>query len=242
MTAELRRLQSILIECGEMAVSAKPTMSVEHKSDGSLVTNVDRLVESHLREVLPQSWNRTNVWGEEYGFEPMGENGLWLVDPIDGTSNFSFHNPLWGISIALADQQGLRLGAIILPELNIQLLSERGHGAYWNDHRMDPVSLADIRSHELVSCNERAFKSLQAMNQTFEGKLRLTGAFVVDGAFTVRQWFRAMYCQGEKLYDAAGVILAAMEIGLPVGYVDGSEFKIDELLFDEKIGKAWRIG
>lgn len=242
MTAELRRLQSILAECGKMAVEAKATLRVEHKADGSLVTNADKLVESHLREVLPQSWHGTRVWGEEYGFEPMGENGLWLVDPIDGTSNFAFRNPLWGISVCLADQDGLKLGGIVLPELGIELLAERGHGAYWNNDLMDRIEISDIKSHELVSCNDRAFRILESMNLPLEGKLRLTGAFVVDGAFTVRQWFRAMYGQGEKLYDAATVILAAQEVGLPVSYVDGSEFVIKDLLVDEKISNAWRIG
>lgn len=242
MTKDLQSLQSILSECGQRAVAEKASMKVEHKPDGSLVTNVDRLIETHLREVLPNQWSETTVWGEEFGYESPGKNGLWLVDPIDGTSNFAFGNPLWGISVVLADEKGLKIGGIVLPELNIELIAEREHGAYWNNEKMPQVILEPQKPHELVSCNERAFRSLEAMNQKFEGKLRLTGAFVCDGAFTVKQWFRTMYAQGEKLYDAAGVILAATEIGLPVQYVDGSEFKPTELMRDEKIANAWKIG
>ena len=239
MTPELRRLQTILRECSQLALDAKATRTMELKPDGSIVTNVDRMIEKYLREKLSIEWMGTNVWGEEYGYEPMGANGLWLVDPIDGTSNFAYGNPLWGISIALAQPDGIQLGAIALPELNIELLSERGHGAYWNDERLPQWESKPILHHELISCNDRIMK---LMNIKVEGKSRLCGAFVIDGSFTVKQWFRAMYSGGEKLYDIAAVVLAARETGMPINYANGDVFDETKLLKDIYIQQTWKIG
>jgi len=65
MTPELRRLQTILRECSQLALDAKATRTMKLKPDGSIVTNVDRLIEKYLREKLPLQWKGTNVWGEE---------------------------------------------------------------------------------------------------------------------------------------------------------------------------------
>jgi fructose-1,6-bisphosphatase/inositol monophosphatase family enzyme len=73
------------------------------------------------------------------------------------------------------------------------------------------------------------------------GKLRLSGAFVIDGAFTVKQWFRGMVGMNEKLYDAAASILAARELGADIRYLDGSAWSEHDLLEDRRIDKPWGI-
>lgn len=234
MTLELAQLSQIVFSAGQNALLHKEGRTVEFKSDGSHVTNVDRETELRLKAELQPAWPGTNCWGEEYGFEPMGENGLWLIDPIDGTTNFAHGLPLWGVSVALMDSNGLRLGVIALPELSVMLCAERGKGAFWNGKAMPAIPPGEISSSSLVSVNER-------IKVDIPGKPRLCGAFVIDGAFTIKQYFRALFGMNEKLYDIAASVLAARELGAKIAFLDGEEFDEMDWATDIKIDRPWGI-
>jgi myo-inositol-1(or 4)-monophosphatase len=238
MTSELRALQNLIEESGRLAVAEKPNRIVELKGDRSLVTNVDKLIEEWLRERLPTFAPGTSVWGEEFGREEPAENGIWLVDPIDGTSNFSYGSPLWGISVALQDSDGLGMGVIVLPEMNITLSAQKGNGSYWNNDLLPAITAGPVEETQLVSINESATKSIA---HRLPGKPRLSGAFVVDGAFTVKQWYRALIGKNEMLYDVAASVLAARELGATITYLDGSEWSEFDLVRGSKIDKPWGI-
>ena len=234
MTQELTRLADIVHRAGQNALQHKSGRIVEFKADGSHVTNVDRETELWLKAELLPRWPGTNCWGEEYGFEPMGENGLWLIDPIDGTTNFAHGLPLWGISVALMDHESVRLGVIALPELNVMLCAERGGGAFWNGEIMPMIPPGEIKSSSLVSINERIKVNLP-------GKPRLSGAFVIDGAFTVKQFYRALFGVNEKLYDMASSLLAARELGAHIAFLDGEIFNEQDWARDVNIDRPWGI-
>lgn len=239
MSPELASLLSVVREQAAFASNTSLRKEINIKPDGSVVTGTDVAVEHNLRTQLPELRSGASFWGEELGWEPIGSNGIWLVDPIDGTSNYASGNPLWGISVALQDSEGLLLGCIVLPELCIELCSERGHGAFWNGARLPVLPPEPILPHELISVNDSALKHLGG---DVIGKPRLCGAFVVDGAFTVRRWFKALYGMNEKLYDVAATVLAAREIGLTATFCDGSAWNESDLLEDNNINKPWMIG
>ena len=239
MSPDLASLLQIVREQGEFAKSTSLRSEIKIKGDGSVVTGTDVAVEEALRVSLPKLAPGTSFWGEELGWEEMSPGGIWLVDPIDGTSNYASGNPLWGISVALQDAHGLKLGCIVLPELGYELSAERGGGAFWNGERLPVLEPTETLPHELISVNDSAFRQLDG---AVIGKPRLCGAFVVDGAFTVRRWFKSLYGMNEKLYDVAATVLAAREIGLDARNCDGSAWNERDLLSDQKIGKAWRIG
>jgi fructose-1,6-bisphosphatase/inositol monophosphatase family enzyme len=140
--------------------------------------------------------------------------------------------------VALQDDQGLRLGGIALPELGFMLLSERGQGAFWNGEALPPIPAGEVLSAELLSVNDSAFRRLSG---DLPGKLRLSGAFVIDGAFTVKQWFRGLVGMNEKLYDVASSVLAARELGADVRYLNGEPWSEGDLLDDKKIAAPWGI-
>jgi fructose-1,6-bisphosphatase/inositol monophosphatase family enzyme len=234
MTQELSQLSDIVFRAGQNAVLHKEGRTVDFKADGSHVTNVDRETEVWLKGELLPVWKGTNAWGEEYGFEPMGENGLWLIDPIDGTTNFAHGLPLWGISVALMDLDGIRLGVIALPELGVMMCAERGKGAFWNGVSMPQIPEGEIKSSSLVSVNER-------MKAAVPGKPRLSGAFVIDGAFTAKQYYRALFGVNEKLYDIAASVLAARELGAEIAFLDGTQFNEQDWAKDININRPWGI-
>jgi fructose-1,6-bisphosphatase/inositol monophosphatase family enzyme len=85
--------------------------------------------------------------------------------------------------------------------------------------------------------NDPAFRKL---GKVLPGKLRLSGAFVVDGAFTAKQWFRCLIGVNERLYDVAASVLAARELGAIVTYMDGTAWHEQDLL-NKRIAEPWGI-
>src|SRR5580693_8924567 len=97
----LAELGAATRRAGEIALEARKSLKAELKPDGSVVTNGDRSVEEYLRPLLVDLVPGSTVWGEEFGYEEDGGKGWWLVDPVDGTTNYAFGGPYWGVSIAL---------------------------------------------------------------------------------------------------------------------------------------------
>ncbi|HZH98584.1 MAG TPA: inositol monophosphatase family protein [Fimbriimonadaceae bacterium] len=231
----LPELERIAREAGRIAQRARENFVRELKPDGSVVTNGDREVEVFLRRELTTLVPGSTVWGEEFGYEEEGPGGLWCVDPVDGTSNYSFGSPLWGVSIALIVGTRPVLGAIGLPDLRELYLGADGAIVKRNGVPMPPVPPGPVEKHELVSYNDH----IARMGQPLPGKMRITGAFVVDAMFMLGQRFRGLIGYREKLYDMAATALFAQQLEADLRYADGTKMNIEDLKRDEKIAKPW---
>lgn len=211
----------------------------EIKADGSVVTNADRLAEEFLRRELAKIQPDAPVWGEEFGYAEEGPGGLWTVDPIDGTTNFAFGSPLWGVTVGLVAGEAVECGAVFLPDLDEMYLACRGKGATCNDEPLPPIPPGPIKRYEIVSCCDTVVK--RHPGQKWPGKMRCTGSFVVEGTFVARQRYRGMVGIREKLYDVAASVCLCTELGAEVRYANGRPFSIGELKKDRQIPEAWLI-
>ena len=243
--ALLPRLSEIARKAGAIALEARNTPERSLKSDGSILTNGDRQVEEFLRKELVALVPGSTVWGEEFGFSEEGEGGLWLVDPVDGTSNYSFGSPLWGVSIGLLRGANLELGSVILPDLGEHYLSARGHGVTMNGEALPSIPTGQIKPFELVSFGDRVLRTYgcgeESAQSPLPGKMRHAGAFVIDGCFVATQRYRGLIGIRERLYDIAACVLFAQELGADVRYADGSPFDLTELKQNKKIDRAWIV-
>jgi len=235
----LRALGEIAAEAGRVAQQEREHLRLELKPDVSIVTNADRASERFLRDALPSIAPGASVWGEEYGHDGMGEAGIWLVDPVDGTSNFAYGGPLWGNSIALYRDGRIELAAIALPDLGELYVAGRGQGAYRDGQRLTPIPPGPILNHELVAINEDVYLDLG--KQATPGKMRRSGAFVIDGAFVATQRYRALIGRGEGLYDAAASILICEELGAESVLLDGEAFVPADYVGGMALTRPWTI-
>ncbi len=235
----LSELDRITRRAGAIALDARKSLVRESKKDGSIVTNGDRAVEEYLRPELTALKSGSTVWGEEFGYEEEGAGGWWLVDPIDGTTNFAFGGPYWGVSIALAVEDRLKLASIYLPALDEMYLAELGQGSYLNGAPLTAIKPGPVKDEEIVSYCERLIRRYP--NTSIPGRMRCSGAFVVDGTFTATQRFRGLIGMGEKLYDVAASILINQELGADVRYASGDAFLIADIKKDTKIDAPWLI-
>jgi myo-inositol-1(or 4)-monophosphatase len=233
----LPKLAEITREGGRIAQEARKNLTREIKPDGSILTNGDQEVEQYLRSKLGSLVKDAAVWGEEYGFSEQTPAGLWLVDPIDGTSNYAFHSPLWGVSIALLVHNQVEVGAVFLPDLNELYLSARGHGVTCNGKALPRIEPGEIHPYELVSYNDHVLKACVKL----PGKMRHAGAFVIDGCFTACQRYRGLIGIRERLYDIAPCLLFNEELGADIRYADGSPLDLSELKANVKISRPWVI-
>ena len=89
--------------------------NIRIKDDGSIVTDVDILVEKNIREILSNYFPEDSIFGEELGFTKGNSSRVWIIDPIDGTTAFSQRRPEWGTLIASYENTILDTGIVICP-------------------------------------------------------------------------------------------------------------------------------
>lgn len=117
---------------------------VETKPDLSPVTEADREVERELRAMLGAERRRDAILGEEQGVSGSGSR-RWIIDPIDGTRNYSRGIPVWATLIALEKNGRIVLGVVSAPALQRRWWAERGGGAHAGG---DLVQVSGVRRPE----------------------------------------------------------------------------------------------
>jgi histidinol-phosphatase len=191
-------------------------LAVETKPDLTPVTDADRAVEAALRERLTAERPGDAILGEEYGDGGSGER-RWIIDPIDGTRNYSRGIPVWGTLIALAVESEPTVGVVSAPALGRRWWAERGGGALASGA---PIRVSGVRriedaviclpsEHSLPELAERAW--LPRGYGDFWAHM-LVAEGVVDGAIDavgVQPWDLAVAQviveeAGGRYSDAAG--------------------------------------
>lgn len=115
---------------------------VRMKSDGTPVTEADEEIERVLRQEIASAFPEHDVLGEEEGSTGEGP-ARWILDPIDGTKNFSWGIPVWATLIALEVEAEIVCGVVSAPALGDRWTAARGGGARRNG---DLIGVSDVRS------------------------------------------------------------------------------------------------
>jgi myo-inositol-1(or 4)-monophosphatase len=137
-------------EAADLALRALPesqaAKDVRHKGPGDLITRVDRESERLITQRIRERFPDHGLLAEEGTAHPGTARGAasarWLVDPIDGTSNFAHGLPWFAVSIALEQEGIIQCGAVAVPPLREVFVAERGRGAYLIADPSQPVRLA----------------------------------------------------------------------------------------------------
>ncbi len=117
-------------EVGRRLLESFGTASATEKADGSLVTECDRWADGVLREAIAQAFPDHGILSEEakHIFPNPRKEWCWVIDPIDGTTNFARGVPLWGISLGLLYQGTPVFGYVYLPPI-----AQAFHGFWYGD-------------------------------------------------------------------------------------------------------------
>ena len=150
MTTDLLDVAHAACDTAARAIGAsRPARSdISHKSDGTIVTELDRRAERAIRGVLGAATPELGIVGEEGGGTLSGD--CWVVDPIDGTEHFARGHPSWATLVACMWNSRLEVAVVEAPELGRRWWAQRGRGAFCNGRRIGTSGVASLAEATLA--------------------------------------------------------------------------------------------
>jgi myo-inositol-1(or 4)-monophosphatase len=209
---------------GQAALAALPEMESEIKADATVVTNIDRMVETWLREKIAARFPDHGFFGEESGQDHLGAEFLWAIDPIDGTANMVHGLPIWAVSMGLLRAGRPFAGVVRLPVLGETYAATAGGGAQMNGHLIRALDLEALERDDTVGIGSEAVHRVDLTQ--FISRQRNFGAVAVHLAYTARGALRGNVSGDDKLYDIAAGMLIATEAGCRAEWLGGGAVTI----------------
>ncbi|MGH6828384.1 MAG: inositol monophosphatase family protein [Rhizomicrobium sp.] len=206
-------------------------LQVSLKGPADFVSTADRRTERLLIEELRRARPGYGVLGEEGGqVEGADKTHRFIIDPIDGTTNFLHGIPHFAISIALERDGQLVSGVIYNPVTDDLFTAEKGHGAYLNNKRLRVAARNRLGSAVIATGlpfmgkegHERAGLEVAAVMSTTAG-IRRFGAASLDLAYVAAGRFDGFWEHGLKPWDVAAGIVMVKEAGGVVSDMEGRD-------------------
>ena len=218
--------KSVIRDFGEVE-----NLQVSKKGPKDFVTKTDKQVEKILIEELSKSKKNYSFLSEEVGkINNSDKENIWIIDPIDGTTNFLHGIPHFAISIALQTDGEVVSGLVFDPIKDEMYFSEKNKGAYLNNQRLR-VSNKSSLDECLFSSNKEGIK-FSDLNMRYSGSAALDLAYVSAGRFD------GSIQRNVNLWDIAAGTVLIREAG---GIVDKFELdkfnKINIKASNERINK-----
>jgi myo-inositol-1(or 4)-monophosphatase len=206
-------------------------LQVSVKGPGNFVSAADHRAEAILREELAKARPGYGFLGEEGGLVAGSDKThTWIVDPLDGTTNFLHGIPQFCISIGLERQGTMIAGVIYNPIVDELFTAERGKGAFLNDQRLRVAARRDL-TEAVFACGlpHRGRGDLALFRSEFEAiqdkvaGLRRFGAAALDLAWVAAGRVDAYWERDISPWDIAAGLLLVREAGGFVTDVDGED-------------------
>ena len=181
-------------------------LQVSIKGPADFVTNSDKKVEKILIEELNMAKKNYSILSEEIGkIENSDKDNFWIIDPIDGTTNFLHGVPHFAISIALRNKNEIISGLIYDPIKNEMFYAEKDNGAFLNNQR--------IRVSSKKSLNECLFASGGKKEIKSKLNIRKSGSAALDLAYVATGRFDGYFQNELNLWDIAAGLILVTEAG-----------------------------
>lgn len=204
-------------------------LTVEFKGHNDFVTEVDRMAEREIIDILKRAYPDHAILAEETGTQAGGDY-CWVIDPLDGTTNFLHGYPQYAVSIALQHRGRLEQAVVFDPQRNELFTATRGQGAHLNDRRMRVSQTHDMKRALLGT--GFPFKSqayldfwvnvFRAVAPETSG-VRRAGSAALDLAHVACGRFDGFWEFGLKPWDMAAGCLLIEEAGGMLGDPNGGQ-------------------
>jgi myo-inositol-1(or 4)-monophosphatase len=221
----------------------RSSMAIASKSNANdLVTEWDRRIEDLIRGRLHEETRDIPIVGEEAGTSmsssasrPAGSTLRWLVDPVDGTVNFSHGLPFFGVTVALEEGGDPVVGVIAAPALGWEAWARRGGGAFAEDGTRLAVSRTDSLPHAMLATGFPYDRATSRGNfaawdhfQCVARACRRIGAASLDLMMVARGWLDGYWESGIEAWDLSAGALLVREAGGRVTGITGEPFVSDQ--------------
>ena len=206
------------------------SVRVSQKQVNDFVTEVDQAAEQAIIDILLAAYPGHAIWAEESGRTQGSQDSdyVWIIDPLDGTTNFIHGLPIYCVSIALAVKGRVEQAVVYDPTRNDLFTATRGRGAFMNDRRLR-VSKR-VRLQECLISTGFPFRPgddfktyLSMMSEVMQRSagLRRPGAAALDLAYVAAGYTDAFFETGLQPWDVAAGSLLVTEAGGLVGNLTG---------------------
>ena len=196
-------------------------LQVSIKGPGDFVTMTDKKVEKILIDELQKARSNYSILSEEIGEIKNDEEFKWIIDPIDGTSNFLHGIPHFGISVALEKNKEIICGIIFDPIKNEIFSTEKGNGSYLNNQRIRVSSRKKLEDCILFTGGPRQTSKNKEVTleeyKKFSSKvfipIRKMGSAALDMAYVAAGRCDGCWHRDLNYWDIAAGILLVKEAG-----------------------------
>jgi myo-inositol-1(or 4)-monophosphatase len=204
---------------------------VQMKSGHEIITKFDLKSEKIIIEKIKKNFSDHQILSEEKGDNKKDSDYLWVIDPIDGTTNFSIHNPLWSISIALFYKKELALGLVLAPILNELYIAEKGKGAFLNGKK---IKTPKINKGKIINtfCHGSREKDIKKAIKYYKHQklnhldCRRLGSAAIELSYVAMGRVDSIVIPGAHSWDVAAGALIVKEAGGAVTDFSGKKWDI----------------
>ncbi len=224
------------LKAGEILLDyAKTDLQIKYKSSDKkdLVTKADYMSEKYIVDAVKKHFPGHCILSEEggdCGIKPSQYR--WVIDPLDGTTNYAHGYPFYCVSIALTRQNKILAGVIYAPVLKTMFHASEGHGAYLNKTRLKVSSVKKIETAFLSTGfnpyekgrNLPVFSSILPKVQA----IRRAGSAALDLAYTAAGSFDGYWEYAINIWDVAAGILLVTEAGGKISDLHGKALNMQK--------------
>ena len=197
-------------------------LQVSSKGPTDFVTNSDKKVEKIIIEELSKSRKKFSILSEEIGeIKNSDKDNYWIIDPIDGTTNFLHGIPHFAISIALKTKNEIVSGLIFDPIKNEMFYAEKNSGAYFNNQR--------IRVSKKKNLNECLFATGGKDETKNNLNIRKSGSAALDMAYVGAGRYDGYFQKNLNIWDIAAGIIITKEAGGKINDIDFSSHEVSRV-------------
>ena len=220
-------------ETGQLLLSHYQSLGIqaELKSDQTVVTEADLAADELLRTRIREAFPKDGLLSEEAGTVfPKGKSAVWIIDPLDGTTNFSLGLHYWGVSIARLVAGVPELGVLYFPLLDELIWAEKGRGAFLNGTCLGVNPPDPDQPTSFFSCCSRANRYYQV---DIRYKTRILGSAAYGLATVARGSAILAFEVTPKVWDfsaswiitkEAGGLITPLEGKNPFPLVEGYDY------------------
>ena len=191
---------------------------IDFKSKHEIITAADLAAEKKIIKIIKADFPNHQILAEESGEDKSESDYKWFIDPLDGTTNFSMHNPLWATSIALSYKNKIVLAIIYSPSLNEFFFAEKGKGAYLNNKK---IKVSKFKGDKVINafCHGSTKEHIKtAINYYKKQKLaqfdaRQLGSASVELGYVASGRIESITIPGANAWDIAAGTLLVKEAG-----------------------------
>jgi fructose-1,6-bisphosphatase/inositol monophosphatase family enzyme len=227
----------LFTEIEDFALSRqKHLREVQNKGLKDLVTEVDIYIDEKVKSFIKSNFPDDSLLTEEGGFTQGISNRCWVLDPLDGTINYARGLPLWGVSLALLENNIPISCWISLPALEERYCGQKGEGSFCNGNKLRVSTTSNINmallsngDFNVGAADANKINALSMEKQANAAmRVKCMGSAVLEGCFVASGRLDAYILEYCHPWDVAGTALLVQEAGGKVSNIGSLDFKIED--------------